>query len=208
MATTEYLTDEPYREYGDGYSKLTGDWLTYYNVATKFAHKARYEDRDDLLHSIMLNLAIADGNTRHKPDNPSWLYRIASFTVAQYWRDYYYRTNGIDCGHCSNTQRKKCRDTDLYPNYCPKAVEVASLSQEITDDEGNTMELWETIADDKAIDLDAWIDDKTWLGGCPQRLVAIATKKAQGKPLNHKEQVYLCYQRKKELKKRQQVLIF
>ena len=105
---SEYIIDEPYRQhgYGNGYDPLDGEWLTYYKVASKFAHKAQAQDREDLLHTIILNLAVAGRNNGHKPDNPSWMYRIASFTVAQYWRDYYKRINGIDCGHCSNSNAK------------------------------------------------------------------------------------------------------
>ncbi len=80
----EYIIDEPYRQDGNGYDQLEGEWLIYYKVASKFSHKARYQDREDLLHDIMLNLAVAGRNNGHKPDNPSWMYRIASFTVAQY----------------------------------------------------------------------------------------------------------------------------
>ena len=40
------------------------------------------------------------------------MYRIASFTVAQYWRDYYKANNGLDCGHCSNPQRKKSNEAN------------------------------------------------------------------------------------------------
>ena len=126
----KYIIDEAYRQYGNGYDQLDGDWLIYYKVAIKFYHKARFEDREDLLHTIILNLAIAYGSNGHKPDNPSWMYRIASFTVAQYWRDYYKRVNGLDCGHCSNPQRKKCKADNLY-SECPKAIRIESLSKPI-----------------------------------------------------------------------------
>ena len=153
-----------------------------------------------MLHTIILNLAIAGKSNGHKPDNLSWMYRIASFTVAQYWRDYYQRINGIDCGHCSNQQRKKCKAENLY-SECPKAIRIESLQKPITDSEGNLTELGDLIADDKAIDLDQWIDDKTWLAGCPQRLIDIAEKIRDGIPLNHKEQHYLDYWRKKNQKR-------
>jgi len=197
----EYIIDEPYREYGNGYDQLDGEWLAYYKVATKFCHKARFGDRDDLLHTIILNLAEAGRNNGHKPDNPSWMYRIASFTVAQYWRDYYKQVNGIDCGHCSNAQRKKCKEQNLYPDYCPKAVGIESLSKPITDDNGNTIELWQTLADDKAIDLEAWIDAKTWLDGCPQRLVRIADKMVNGLKLTANDSRYLYKFKERELRK-------
>jgi len=193
----KYTIDEPYRQHGNGYDRLDGDWLTYYKVATKFSHKARLEDREDLLHTIMVNLAVAHRNNGHKPDNPSWMYRIASFTVAQYWRDYYRANNGLDCGHCSNPQRKKCKEQDLY-RECPKAIKVEYLSKPIIDGKGNITELGELIADDRAIDLDAWLDNKTFLLGCPQRLIDIAVKIRDGIALEGKDREYISQFRQKE----------
>jgi hypothetical protein len=134
------------------------------------------------------------------------MYRIASFTVAQYWRDYYKQVNGIDCRNCG---KKLCKEQD-YSKYawaCPRAIEIEYMSKPITDADGNIIELWQTLADDKAIDLDAWIDAKTWLAGCPQRLVRIATKKINGERLSRKDEVYLSRYRQKELRKAQKSLL-
>jgi len=196
----KYIIDEPYQQYGNGYDQLDGEWLTYYKVATKFVHKARFEDRDDLLHTLILNLAVAGKSNGHKPDNASWMYRIASFTVAQYWRDYYYRVNGIDCGHCSNQQRKKCKQDNLYGSKCPRAIKVESLQKPIIGEDGELGELGELIADDKAIDLDQWLDDKTFLLGYPQRLQDIAEKIRNNEQLNSTDRAYLCKFRKKTQK--------
>jgi len=172
------------------------DWQQYIEIADKFQRKARYDDRDDLRQEIILRLAEADSNNGHKPDNLSWAYRIASFTVYQYWRNYYYRTNGIDCGHCSNRQRKECKAKDLY-SKCPRAIEVESLNKPIADKDGNLTELGYLLADDNAIDLDAWLDAKLWLYRAPARLVNIAYKKVSGLPLAVNERNYLYQQRKK-----------
>jgi DNA-directed RNA polymerase specialized sigma24 family protein len=177
------------------------DWEKYMEIADKFQHKARYEDREDLRQDIIVRLAEVASNNGHKPDNDSWMYRIASFTVAQYWRDYYYQTNGIDCGHCSNRQRKKCKEQNLYPDYCPRAGNIESMSKPITDGDGDTIELWQTLADDKAIDLDAWLDAKIWLASCPQRLVRIANKMVNDKPLSNADLLYLSKWRRKQQKK-------
>jgi len=185
--------------HSNGYDQLEGEWLTYYKVADKYAHKARAQDREDLLHTIIVNLAHADRNNGHKPDNLSWMYRIASFTVAQYWRDYYYHTNGVDCGHCSNQQRKRCKENDLY-RECPKAVKIEYLSKPIIDEDGHLTELGELIADDKAIDLPEWQDEKTFLLGCPQRLVDIAYKLTEGQALTVADRKYLWKWRKREQK--------
>ena len=64
----EYSTvaDQPQEEANPlSYDQLDGEWLTYYKVASKYVHKARYQDRDDLLHTIMVNLAdMASSNTQ------------------------------------------------------------------------------------------------------------------------------------------------
>jgi len=117
--------------------------------------------------------------------------RIASVTVVHYWREQYKLTNGLDCGSCSKAQRRKCRSEDLYRD-CPKAIKLEYLSKPITDGDGNLTELGELIADDHAIDLDAWLDDKTFLQGCPQRLIEIAHKRVNGIALTKYEQLYLC----------------
>jgi len=88
-------------------------------------------------------------------------YRIASLMVALYWR------------------KEKRIPTML------------SLDQPTTDYDGNELRLLDTIADDKAIDLDLQIDASTWRLGCPMRLIEIATKKVDGIPLNKKDQKYL-----------------
>ena len=181
---------------GNGYDHLEGEWLTYYQVASKYAHKAQAQDRDDLLHTIISNLADADRSNGHKPDNQSWMYRIASFTVAQYWRNYYRQTNGVDCGHCSNPQRKRCKDNDLY-RQCPKAVRIESLSKPIVDDNGHLTELGELISDDKAIDLSEWLDINTFISRCPQRLILIAERLRDGQALSNNEYQYLWYWRKR-----------
>ena len=124
------------------------------------------------------------------------MYRIASFTIAQYWRDYYKRVNGIDCGHCSNPQRKKCKAENLY-SECPRAIKIESLSKPIVGEDGQISELGELIADNNALDLDAWLDDKLFRQGFPQRLIDIAEKKHDGIPLTAKEQECLHRYRQK-----------
>jgi len=185
---------------GNGYDQLDGDWLTYYKVASQFSHKAQAQDREDLLHNIIVTLADVARNNGHKPITELAMYRVASVTVADYWRSQYKLTNGLDCGSCSKAQRRKCRSEDLY-SECPKAIKLEYLSQPITDSEGNLTELGELIADDRAIDLDAWLDAKTFLRGCPQRLIAIAIKRQKGISLDNKEDCYLRRFRQREQKR-------
>ena len=185
---------------GNGYDQLDGEWLTYYKIASRFSHKAKAQDREDLLQDIMIALADVASNNGHKPFTEPAMYRVASVTVADYWRAQYKHTNGLDCGSCSKAQRKECKKNWLY-SECPKAIKLEYLSQPITDGEGNLTELGELIADDKAIDLDQWLDAKAFVRGCPQRLIGIALKRVKGTPLDNADKLYLGKWRKREQKR-------
>jgi len=185
---------------GNGYDQLDGEYLTYYKVASRFNHKAKAEDTEDLLHDIILTLAVAERNNGHKPFTEAVMYRIASRAVADYWFKHYKVNNGLDCQHCSKAQRAKCKEDDLY-SECAKAIRLESLNKPIVDDEGNITELGELIADDKAIDLDGWVSNSTWEIGYKTRLVAIAYKLKGGYPLTNADMIYLCKWRKREQKR-------
>jgi len=184
---------------GNGYDHLEGEWLTYYKVASRFAYKAKADDKQDLLHDIILTLARAERNNGHKPFTEAVMYRIASYAQAHYWYRHYKLTMGLDCGHCSRKQRQKCKEGWLYGD-CPKAVKMESLNKPVIDSEGNTTELGELIADDRAIDLDAWVSDSTWEIGYPKRMVAIAHRLKAGIPLTKTDRQYLWRFRKAEQK--------
>ena len=113
---------------GNGYDQLNGNWLSYYKVASRFSHKAMPEDREDLLHDIMVTLADIERNNGHKPFTEAVMYRIASVTVNHYWYRHYKVNNGLDCQHCSKAQRHKCKENDLY-RECPKAIKLESLNK-------------------------------------------------------------------------------
>ena len=185
---------------GNGYDQLEGEWLTYYKVASRFNHKAKAEDTEDLLHTIILTLAVAERNNGHKPFTEGTMYRIASRAVADYWRAYYKVNNGLDCHTCSKAQRRKCKEDYLYTE-CPKAIKLESLDKPILDGEGNLTTLGELIADDKALDLDGWVSDSTWELGYKRRLVDIDYKLKAGIPLDCKDHKYLQRYRQKEQKK-------
>jgi len=188
---------------GNGYDQLHGEWLTYYKVASRFNHKAMVQDRDDLLHTIIVNLADVARNNGHKPFDQAQgkpfteiaMYRIASLAVTHYWRDHYRLTNGLDCRWCSKEQRQKCRTEWLY-SECPKAIRLQSMDKPIADDDGNLTDIGKMIADDSTLDLDAWLDAKTFLRGCPQRLIAIGAKIATGEKLTATDSQYLWRWRK------------
>ncbi len=176
------------------------DWGKYIAVADRFQYKAKWQDREDLRQDIILRLAQVARNNGHKPFTDRAMIRVASYVIADYWRTQYKITNGIDCGSCSKAQRRKCRDDDLY-RECPKAIKIESLSKPIVDADGNTTELGELIADDKAIDLDAWLDNNTFLLGFPKRLLAIGYKRQEGIPLNNQDWCYLKRFRQREQKR-------
>jgi hypothetical protein len=150
------------------------DWSEYTKVAERFQHKAKWEDREDLNHTILLSLAQAqiglDNNGGGQLSDVAML-RIASYECHRYWRQ------------------------------LKRQLTILSLNTEINDGDGNTTELIETVADDRAIDLEAWLEARTWLLGCPERLVVIAGKRLKGKPLSNQEHQYLWRFRQKEQKR-------
>jgi hypothetical protein len=155
---------------------MTLDWQHFTEIADQFQHKARPADREDLRGDIILRLAQVASNNGHKPFTEGAMVRVASYTVMAYWRD---------------LMRKPT---------------ILSLNGELDNGDGDTIELWQTLADDKAVDLEAWQDAKRWLLGCPKRLVQIAYKRYVGKPLDGKDQDYLDHYRQRELRKYQQKL--
>ena len=151
------------------YDRLDGEWLNWYETAHRFEHKVPAQDRGDIRHNIIIELAKARARDG-KPIPKLRAYRIASLTVALYWRQ------------------------------ASRKPSMLSLNTDIGNGDGDTTELMDTIADDKAIDLEAWLSAKTWLLGCPMRLVQIANKRVKGIPLNNRELQYLWYWRHKEQK--------
>ncbi len=151
------------------------DWSKYITVADRFQYKAKRQDREDLNHTIILSLA----NTQIRLDSNGGgqlselaMLRIASYECKKYWRSEY--RNG----------------------------RIISLNQVVYEDgDGNQIELIDTLADDHAIDLEAWLDRTTWELGFPDRLADIVRKIAYGIPLNKRDQKYLERHRRKEQKR-------
>ena len=153
------------------YEHLDGEWQQWYAVAHRFEKKVPQQDRGDIRHSIILELALARRRDGDKPFSEGMMYRVASFVVADYWR------------------KRMQKPT------------ILSLDHRIDDGDGNSTDLIETVADDRAIDLDAWLDARTWLLDCPRRLVVIASKRLAGTTLSHREVVYLGRYRRREQKR-------
>jgi hypothetical protein len=144
------------------------DWEKYSEIAERFQYKARFEDREDLRHNIILRLAEVASNNGHKPFTIGAMIRVASYVVMEYW-------------HAEKRNGK-----------------VISLNTDIGD--GDSMELMDTIADDSALDLESWVDARTWLLGCPKRLIQIANKRVSGIALEPSDKMYLGRFRRKEQK--------
>ena len=176
---------------GNGYSQLDGEWALYYKVARYFVHKVRFDDREDFLHDLMLEMAKVKANyeAKGKPLTEAGLMRVASYELTDYWVRLRRLTTWLDCGNCSKEQRRKCREEDLY-SQCPKFHQLISL-------DGDKAKLTDFLADDKAIDIIARLDARRILQGLPRRLVQIAYKMYSGYPLDGKEQDYLDHWRKK-----------
>ncbi|MDD5511988.1 MAG: hypothetical protein PHI12_14465 [Dehalococcoidales bacterium] len=145
------------------------DWEKYSEVADRFQYKARYEDRDDLRHSIIVRLAEVAGRNGDEPLTEGAMVRVASYVVMEYW----------------HAEKRNGR--------------VISLNNEVRDWEGDSIELLDTIADDRALNLESWVDSKSWLLGCPRRLIEIAKKKATGIALTQTDHQYLWRYRKREM---------
>jgi hypothetical protein len=193
LDTHEYTIDgDGYQGNGNGYDQLDGDWALFYKVAKGFVRRVKPEDREDLLHDLVLSMARvkAKYELTGKPLTEGGLVRIASYEVSTYWRNSFKLTNGINCGQCSQAQRHKCREDNLY-RECPKAIKMESLDRLIEDGDGNKVELYQMIADDKAVDLVAMLDARRILKCYPRRAVQIAYKRYAGYPLDRSEQSYL-----------------
>lgn len=184
------------------YDQLDGEWREWLDVARRYDHKVPSQDRYDIRHTIIIELHRArqrDG----KPIPTLRAYRIASLTVALYWREV--NKAGIKvCVYDGVAKEPHCASCSHKPkaNRCPWLAfrPVQSLDGEATDSEGNTVRLLDTVANDNAIDLDIQIDASTWLLGCPMRLIQIATKRLDGKPLTTKDRMYLSRYRKQAQK--------
>ena len=167
----------------NGYDQLEGDWALFYKVARYFVHKVKFEDREDFLHDLMLEMAKvkAKYEAKGKPLTEAGLMRVASYQVTEYWHTL-----------------MRHRPTILSLN--DKADNGNG------DGDGEAGEVIDFLADDNTVDLDLMLDARRFLLGCPRRLVQIAYKRYSGIPLDTKEQESLRRHRQKELQRYQKTL--
>src|SRR4030042_6164426 len=159
-----------YQGNGNGYDHLDGDWALYYKVARGFVRRVKPEDRQDFLHDLLLVMAKVKVkyNLIGKPLTEAGLIRVACYEVADYWRKWFKRINGINCSHCSKAQREKCKDWYLYPD-CPKAVKTERLDSIIEDGNGDSTPLHELVADDNAVAMGPRLDERLILQSLPTK---------------------------------------
>ena len=187
------------------YNQLDGEWREWLEVAKLYEHKVPKQDRGDMRHTIILELHRA----RQRDNKPLPLlraYRIASLTVALYWREQAKAQTRV-CVYSGEAREPHCRSCVHKPNSGKGCAWLAlrpiqSLDSEVTDSEGNRVRLIDTVATESPLDLpDKWYDLTSWLLGCPTRLIDIANKKLEGKPLSSKDRMYLSRYRHREQKR-------
>jgi hypothetical protein len=185
----EYSTVTSYQQDGDGSNPLSyeqhldGDWALFYKVARYFIHKVKFEDRQDFLHDLMLEMAKvkAKYKAKGKPLTEAGLMRVASYEVTEYWH--------------------------ILMRHRPTMLSLNSKADgDGSDENGEPSEIMEFLADDKAIDLVARLDARRCLQGMPRRLVQIGYKLYAGYKLDRQEQNYLKHYRNRYLKQQQKVL--
>ncbi len=152
------------------------DWDRYITVASKFQYRARLVDREDLKHDILIAIAAAEkensNGNGHVGLSEQSLIRIASYECQKYWRRF---------------KRYRSR--------------IISLDNNFDNGNGYHTNLEDKLPDEKAVDLDAWIDAKTQIAAYPQRVLDVAHKILRGDALCNKEHQLLHRFRCRQLKR-------
>lgn len=185
------------------YDQLDGEWLDWLDTARAYDSSVPKQDQLDLRHDILLELArarVRDCQIIPKKRQ----YRIASLCRIDYWRKQGKGQSRV-CVYDGIAKALHCKDCQHKPSHglCPwLAVRpVLSLDLEVDDGEGGLTTLADTIADDNALDLEAWTDIAVWRINAPLRLVTIADKIRRELPLSGAERKYLHKWRKREQKR-------
>jgi len=134
---------------GDGYSealdynRLPEPWREWASIARNFIWQLDDQwDREDLLHNIIVRVAEV-AEVYHQRGIP--FNKGAAIKVAQYTRLRFYH------------QKKRW-----------KRVSSIDLNSVTEDEDGNEVVMVETILDEKGLDLDAWLDFKSYYQSRPK----------------------------------------
>ena len=131
-----------------------GEWGEYWQIAERYSQRAILDDKEDLRDTIMVTLFEV---AKRRQAEGKLFSDFAKLRTASYARKGFYRD-------------KK------------RLGRIVSLNVKVSDDDGAETELLDTLADDNALDLDAWLDFRYWLLGCPATLARIALKRGNGIP--------------------------
>ena len=142
------------------YNRLEQPWHDWARMARSFAYQVDGQDREDLMHNIIVRLAEVAEEYRQK-GKP--LTKGGCIRVAQYTRLRFYH------------QKKRW-----------KRVFTVSLNSPVRDDDGNETELINTLADQKRVDLDALIDAKSHYLNSPERVKQAIRKLLRGDGDGHR----------------------
>ncbi len=133
---------------GDGqalsYDRLPEPWREWAKIAKNFVWQLDdQQDREDLMHDIIVRLAeVAEVYRQRGIPLTKW----GSIKVAEYTRLRFYH------------QKKRW-----------KRVSSIDLNSMVRDEDGNETELINTLIAQKGIDMDTWIDIKSYYQNSPQR---------------------------------------
>ena len=125
------------------YNKLEQPWRDWAKIARNFAYQVKEQDREDLMHDIIVRLAeVAELYRQQGKPLTKW----GSIRVARYTRLRFYH------------QKKRWGK-----------VASISLNSPVRDDDGNETELINTLASPKGVGLDTWIDAKNFYQSRPKK---------------------------------------
>jgi hypothetical protein len=141
--TTHRLSHDEYSEALD-YNRLPEPWRGWAKIASNFILQLDDQrDREDLKHDIIVRLAeLAEKYKREGKPLTKW----GCIRAAQYERLQFYH--------------KKKRWKHVYS---------ISLNSTIEDEDGYETEMIQTVADEKGIDLNAWLDYKAYYQSRPEK---------------------------------------
>ena len=140
--TTQTLTHDNGHSEALDYGRLEQPWRDWARIARSFAYQVDSQDREDLMHNVIVRLAEVAEVYRERGIP---FHRGACIKVAEYTRLRFYH------------QKKRW-----------KRVSSISLNSIVQDEDGNETEMIHTIAAKKGIDLDDWLDFKRYYQSRPK----------------------------------------
>ena len=140
------------------YDRLEQPWRDWAKIAKVFAFQVDPQDREDLMHNIIVRLIEVTEEYRQKGKPlTKWGY----IRVAQYTRLRFYH------------EKKRWR-----------RVFAVSLNSTVEDEDANETEFINTLVEQKGIDLDAWIDAKSHYLSSPEKVKRAIRKLLEGVQLS------------------------